>query len=241
MVDDPYRARYLEHVRRLEAQYPKPRAIELAVGGEFAAFGILERELLIHHGLRASDFLIDVGCGSGRLAVALREYLRGPYLGIDVVPDLLLHARSIAARSDWRFELAENGSIPERDGAADMVCFFSVLTHLPHERAYRYVREARRVLRRGGKIVFSFLEFAVPAHWPVFEAALAAPEGSAPWTQFLSRDAIAAWADKLDLSVIAIERGDEPTIPLPEPVVMEAGTRLERVAAFGQSVCVLSA
>src|SRR5689334_3179458 len=103
MAEDPYRQRYLDHVRRLRANHPTSRAMELAVGGEFAAFGVLERELLIRHGLRPDHFLIDVGCGSGRLAVALREYLRGPYLGIDVVPELLQYAQSITARPDWRF------------------------------------------------------------------------------------------------------------------------------------------
>jgi ubiquinone/menaquinone biosynthesis C-methylase UbiE len=59
--------------------------------------------------------------------------------------------------------------IPEKDGEADFVCFFSVLTHLLHEQGFVYLQEAKRVLKPGGKIVFSFLEFAVPDHWAVFE------------------------------------------------------------------------
>src|SRR4051812_2923054 len=51
------------------------RAMAEAVGGEFEAVGALERDLLIQYGLGPDDYLVDVGCGSGRLASALADYL----------------------------------------------------------------------------------------------------------------------------------------------------------------------
>ena len=67
-----------------------------AVGGEFEAFGLLERDLLIQCGLRDDSYVIDVGCGSGRLAKPLSQFApRGRYLGIDVVPELLAFARQL--------------------------------------------------------------------------------------------------------------------------------------------------
>jgi ubiquinone/menaquinone biosynthesis C-methylase UbiE len=98
--------------------------MKLAVGGEFEAFGILERELLIQQGLKQDGYLIDVGCGSGRLAKPLSQYLTGKYLGIDVVPELVEYARKLVPQPDWRFEVAEGLRIPEKNNQADMVCFF---------------------------------------------------------------------------------------------------------------------
>ena len=54
-------------------------AINLVSGwfkGEFHAIGLLELETLKHFGLVQSSYLIDVGCGSGRLARRVRQFGR---------------------------------------------------------------------------------------------------------------------------------------------------------------------
>lgn len=214
--------------------------MEIGVGSEFEAFGILERELLIKFGLLPHHYLIDVGCGSGRLAKPLSEYLRGTYLGLDVVPEFLSYARELVGRDDWRFEIARDGKIPEEDGRADFVCFFSVLTHLSHARSYLYLKEARRVLKPSGRIVFSFLEFNIPCHWPVFEDQLKLVDVDHVLAQFLSRDAIRTWASHLKLEILALENGDKPHIPIPKKLVLDDGTVMEHMGNLGQSVCVLS-
>ena len=213
--------------------------MQLAVGGNFDATGALERDLLIHYGLKKTDYLIDVGCGSGRLAKPLSEYLVGRYLGIDVVPDLVDYARALVARRDWRFEVTDGLCIPEDDGKADMVCFFSVLTHLLHELSYIYLDEAKRVLKPGGKIIFSFLEFAMASHWGIFESNVKSIGGSGHLNMFISRDAIRAWAKRLDLRIEVIFDGDKPHVPLSYPVVPANGNSARERVCFGQSVCVL--
>src|SRR5439155_15208886 len=140
------RSAYRKYVKTLGQRHTRDRAMQIAIGGEFEAFGILERDLLVQYGLQPAGHVIDVGCGSGRLAKPLSEYLRGPYLGIDIVPDLVDYARDLVGRPDWRFEVASGLEIPERDGRADIVCFFSVFTHLLHEQSYAYLKESRRVL-----------------------------------------------------------------------------------------------
>ena len=234
-----FRAVYRDHVLNLMKQYPLDEAMKLAVGGEFDSFGVIQRELLIQCGLERKSYLIDVGCGSGRLANALVEYLQGKYLGIDIVPELLDYARNLCNRADWRFELGEGLTIPEQDGAADMVSFFSVFTHLLHEHSYLYLQEARRVLRSGGKVVFTFVEFAIPSHWAVFESSLASLGAPQPLSQFVSRDGIAAWASHLGFEIEAIHDGDKPHIPLPHPVTTDHGKVMEEMGNLGQSVCVL--
>jgi hypothetical protein len=61
-------------------------------GWRFDALGVLERELLVHYGLKNGDFLVDAGCGCGRLSSALSPWPNLKYLGIDVVAELLAEA-----------------------------------------------------------------------------------------------------------------------------------------------------
>jgi ubiquinone/menaquinone biosynthesis C-methylase UbiE len=210
-----------------------------AVGGDFAAMGLLERELLKNCGLGENDYLIDVGCGSGRLAKPLSAFLKGRYLGTDIVPDLVRYAQKTVNRPDWRFQVVDGLEIPEADAVADFVCFFSVLTHTPHGQSFAYLREAKRVLKPGGKIVFSYLEYDVPVHWNIFVQNIDVSKGIHPANVFLSREAIEVWASHLQLRVESLHRGDEAFVPLTEPVKLESGQIFERVAYFGQSVCIL--
>lgn len=229
---------YRQFVKSLSQTHDHEKAMQVAIGGEFDAIGIIEREILVHYGLAPGGFVIDVGCGSGRLSKPLAIYLQGPYLGIDVVPELVAHAKALADRSDWRFEVATGLDIPAGNDTADIVCFFSVFTHLLHEQSYVYLRDAKRVLKPGGRVVFSFLEFAIASHWTVFENTVA-NIGADHLNVFIGRDAIHAWATRLDLDLIAILDGDKPQIPLREPVTMEDGTVISDFGTLGQSLCVL--
>jgi SAM-dependent methyltransferase len=97
---------YIDHVRRLEQRVEcKDEAMRLAVGGEFDAVGKLEYYLLRSLGLRSGHLVIDVGCGSGRLARQLASDTSIRYVGTDVVPRLLEAARTAAGRNDWEFRL----------------------------------------------------------------------------------------------------------------------------------------
>jgi SAM-dependent methyltransferase len=234
------RAAHRRLLKQLRSSYSNDEAVRLAVGGEFDAFGRLLREALVFHGLKPTDYLIDVGCGSGRLAKPLSEIHTGKYLGIDVVPGLIDYARKLVPRTDWRFEVADGLKIPEADQRADMVCFFSVLTHLLHEESFVYLREAQRVLKPGGKIVLSFLDFRVANHWGSFESNLRdIGIGSQPMNVFLCPDMLREWSKRLELDIETIHDGDDPYLPLTAPITFEDGTVMKNPTAFGQSVCVM--
>ena len=233
---------YRKLVRDLIAAYPMAEAMSRAVGGDYHALGEVEKQLLIQCGLKPEHTVVDVGCGSGRLAKALLPYMaqNGRVLGTDVVRELLEYAAQGCPPS-WHFALVEDIRIPFTDNSADFACFFSVFTHLLHEETYCYLLEARRVVKPGGRIVFSFLEFA--HNWDIFEATVGNVRQGRPnvhLNTFIGRDAIAAWAQRLGLTVLEIHDATEPFIALSRPVVYDNGKRAESVVALGQSVCVLA-
>lgn len=236
-----YRETYDAHLARVKnIEAASDKALQFAIGGEFEAVGKLERELLISLGLQPTSNVVDVGCGSGRLALPLSHYLTtGLYFGFDIVSDFVEHARQLTQRPNWIFKAIDRVEIPLPDKVANYVCFFSVFTHLLHDDCYRYLAEAKRVLVPGGTIVFSFLEFAIPCHWDVFESDLRNPGKDRVHNQFISRDAIQAWATHLNLQVIGIFDGDKPHFPLSEPVLWTDGKHMETHGNLGQSVAVL--
>ncbi len=235
---------YEAHTRDLlEGSSEQDRALEQAIGSssaeEFVTIGAMQRDLLVAHGLVPEASLVEVGCGSGRLAAHLQGWLTGPYLGIDVVQLLLDRASVLASAPNMRFQRVTGLEVPAEDDSVDMVCAFSVFTHLLHEQSFVYMQDCRRVLRGGGKLVFSFLEFRVPSHWAVLESNVAAlGAGTTVLNQFMSVDGIEAWAQHLDFDVIDIFRGDAPYIPLSQTAVLN-GVEYEEFGTFGQSSAVL--
>lgn len=231
---------YPEHVANCLSELPAERAFATAVGGDFTTVGKLERALLSSLGLLHSHLVVDVGCGSGRLAAQLSSMWGLRYLGTDVVPALLDYARQVCRRHDWDFICTRGMSIPCDDRSADFVCFFSVFTHLTHEDTFRYLKEAKRVLAPEGKIVFSFLEFCIPCHWTVFQQMI---ENAAPGShlnQFLDRDAIKVWAEHLGLRVELIADGDKPHFAIEEEIAWDSGVVMSGLGNLGQSVAVLT-
>lgn len=231
---------YLKQSKELLEAHDEDQAMSLAVGGDYETVGAIEYCLLRHLGIKPDDKVIDVGCGSGRLAFQLKEYLSGVLVGIDVVPELYEYARRKCGRSDWRFYSAPGTTIPEPDDSADFITFFSVFTHLTHEETYRYLREAKRVLKPGGKIVFSFLEYRLPSHWAIFESSVSDERPDKVLNQFMDRDMIEGFAHRLDLQVAEIYSGDTLYIPLDRTVRWDSGHEMSDMGSLGQSVCVLS-
>jgi ubiquinone/menaquinone biosynthesis C-methylase UbiE len=166
MANQPH---FIRDYRRVAADYMAKYSLDdamaLAVGGGgYDDNGKIECQALVDIGLRQGHFVVDIGCGSGRLSTQLSQnYGAGiGYLGIDVVPEFLAYARAKADDS-YRFEIAEDLTIPAAAATADFVAAFSVFTHLKHRETKAYLREARRILRPGGRLIFSFLELPRPS------------------------------------------------------------------------------
>lgn len=186
--------------------YPLDEAMALAVGGgSYDDNGRIECDSLIDLGLHAGQSVIDIGCGSGRLSTQLSRRFGADirYLGTDVVPDLLTYAKSKADPS-YQFETTEGLYIPAPDAGADFVVAFSVFTHLKRRETEFYLSEARRVLRPGAKLLFSFLE--LPRHRREFAYTVAVTLLGRRKVQnhFLSRRGIRRWASKIGFAVETI-------------------------------------
>ncbi len=202
---------YERHVANLMASMPLDQAMEAAVGGSFDLIGGIECQLLNYAGLRSGMALVDLGCGSGRLARALgRSEKHVEYVGIDIVQALLDYAATQSPAS-YRFLKHQELSIPLASLSMDFACAFSVFTHLLHHESYLYIEDFHRVLKPGGKLLFSFLEFAAPAHWTVFRNTADQQKASnqAHLNSFIERNAIEIWADQAGFVVEGFIGGHE--------------------------------
>lgn len=93
MADFHFVEDYEAHVEGLLRQYPIDKTMELAVGGAYEQFAAIESNIIRHTGIQSGMSLLDLGCGSGRLASALGNTdLTIDYTGIDIVQSLLDYA-----------------------------------------------------------------------------------------------------------------------------------------------------
>jgi len=100
--------------------------------------------------------VLDVGCGTGTLAGQLVVAdAQVQVLGIDGDEDVLSRARAKteALGERLRFSVGLADALPISDAAVDTLVASLLLHHLAPEAKLRALREARRVLRPGGRLV----------------------------------------------------------------------------------------
>jgi ubiquinone/menaquinone biosynthesis C-methylase UbiE len=114
---------------------------------------------------RAADLrgrrVLDVGCGTGRLSVALAERAHARVWGVDASPAMLAVAKEKVQGVAFKHARAE--SLPFKDGWFERAVLWLVL-HLVDRRAV--LAEARRVLADDGLVaVVSFDESHFDDYW----------------------------------------------------------------------------
>ncbi len=201
---------YEAYVKQLIETKPLDEAMSLAIGGSYKLIGKIECRVLEYAGLKENMTLIDYGCGSGRLANALGQAMRIEYLGIDVVEDLLAYART-KSPDHYRYIKHHGLNVPAESDSVDMICAFSLFTHLLQAETYIYLEDMRRVLKLGGRLVFSFLELESDAQWAIFESTVIhQKQNTLPvLNTFMERNQIAKWADHLGFGIVEFIDGTD--------------------------------
>jgi ubiquinone/menaquinone biosynthesis C-methylase UbiE len=115
--------------------------------------------------LKAGEAVLDVGCGTGSLAIEAKRRVgpSGAVYGIDPSPEMLARAAKMAAKASLEVSF-KNGaaqSLPFADGQFDAVLSTLMLHHLPRKAREQFAGEMRRVLKPGGRALV--VDFAGPA------------------------------------------------------------------------------
>lgn len=130
-------------------------------------FGIQRalRSLLDQARLERDYRVLDIGCGTGTLAVLIKR--RHPT--IDVValdPDpkalALAQRKAVKSKAAIRFDRGFADALPYEDGAFDRVFSSMMFHHLKREDRGLALTEIRRVLKSGGRL--EFLDFSGGQH-----------------------------------------------------------------------------
>jgi SAM-dependent methyltransferase len=138
--------------------------------GDFKKTGAWFRQGAVDAGLEPHHRILDLGCGVGRLAVALSDYLdaRGRYVGFDTDRKAIRTCKKQIGSKLPQFSFvwadvfntryneagearAAQYRFPFDDGAFDFVFSNSLFTHLVPEDARNYFHEIGRVLTPGGR------------------------------------------------------------------------------------------
>ena len=152
---------------------PGAEAANYVGGGSVELFKEIGLELLgwlkLYADLKPSEKILDVGCGIGRLAIPLTQYLdKGTYDGFDIIPHGIewCQKRITPRYPNFRFyhadiynqyynpggtQKASQYTFPFPDGEFDVVVLTSVFTHMLPADLERYVQEISRVLKPAGR------------------------------------------------------------------------------------------
>ncbi len=115
--------------------------------------------------LKSGESVLDIGCGTGTLAIAAKRRVgsAGSVNGVDASPEMLARAARKAnkAGTEVAFKNGVVEALPFPDGQFDAVLSTVMLHHLGHKARQQCAREVRRVLKPGGRVLA--VDFARPA------------------------------------------------------------------------------
>ena len=107
--------------------------------------------------LKPGETVLDAGCGTGTLAIAAKRRVgsTGRVFGIDASPEMIARAAKKAGKAGLGIEFrnASIETLPFQDAQIDVVLSTLMLHHLPRQVRENGLREIRRVLKPGGRLL----------------------------------------------------------------------------------------
>src|SRR5713226_6292615 len=115
--------------------------------------------------LKPGEAVLDIGCGTGTLAIAAKRRVgpAGRVYGVDASPEMLARAgrKANKAGAEVVFKNGVAEAMPFPDGQFDTVLSTVMLHHLGRKTRQQCAHEVRRVLKPGGRMLA--VDFARPA------------------------------------------------------------------------------
>jgi len=107
--------------------------------------------------LREGDAVLDLGCGTGSLAIEAKRLIgpTGTVKGVDPSPEMIARAVVKARKAGLELEFlnAAAQALPFADAQFDTVLSTLMLHHLSRKSRGRCAREMRRVVKPGGRVL----------------------------------------------------------------------------------------
>lgn len=127
-------------------------------GDNWDTHGDLQKAFLIKRGLKPNHYLLDFGCGTGRLARKIVPYLEDRhYHGIDLSAKALDCCRDLAVLEGWGgYTPNFHSKMPDPAPVFDFAWAYSVVNHLPLEMVADMMRTISRRLHSTGQFLFTF-------------------------------------------------------------------------------------
>ena len=116
----------------------------------------IKRRVLARAAIASGEQVLDIGCGTGTLAMAAARAAEGVEVtGLDADPSILARARkkAVDARLKIEFDQGMSTALPYADASFDLVLSTLFFHHLPDDAKRQTTAELVRVLRPGGRLV----------------------------------------------------------------------------------------
>ena len=169
---------YIINTRHENNLIPPKRLATLYGADEAKDFTAIGDHLLMmlakYADVKSNSAVLDVGCGTGLMAVALTSYLKnGSYEGFDTIPAGVIWCQNNISQRfpNFHFQVADiyhesynprgkiqsiNYRFPYDDSTFDVVILRSVFTHLRPKEVEHYLSEIARVMKNGGKCFITY-------------------------------------------------------------------------------------
>jgi SAM-dependent methyltransferase len=120
--------------------------------------GAFKRRLLDHARIKDGEAVLDVGCGTGTLAIDIKkEHPKAKVAGLDADQAILARAKAKANEAGVKIELQRGlaNELPYDARSFDVVVSTLFFHHLTDEAKADTAEEIKRVLRLGGRVVIA--------------------------------------------------------------------------------------